>query len=489
MNIHSGGERSYIGNNSGQLPDWSGFTGDVHIYGWPEVNTSVKAGFYGQVLGTGGYKFDPGNVKASIKEGKFSRLFADNKVVLHDGAAMAGEDGNNARAHRIGSLRMEPGSRLMGYYKANKQKGVYYLVGSDGTDSELAGKIAAEGTAMVGLVKEGNGTYTITGNDNRITGIVTVVGGKLLISNDAAAAREKKLAGAIGIGANTTGVMVYSGSCLGGSGNISGLADIYGHLEPGDENGNTLFVADYVGGKPVDLKLHPTSRLIFTINKSDAATALEVSGAVLLNPRDEAWELSGAMPILDIRLGENPDLKVGDKFVLISAASKNQDESEGWKFRVQYPTAYTWEVKEESTPEGYAVTATVTDMKYTGQGDTVIDDELVLGGDDNSSFIVDWTEDYNDPTPLRDYAAKFGKSIGVAVPVWKFNLDNAGDDKTRTTAEQFNLVVAENEMKIDSTEPAQGNFSLGNANALIDFANRNDMDVRGHTLVWHQQVS
>lgn len=489
MNIHSGGERSYIGNNSGKLPDWSGFTGDVHIYGWPEVNTSVKAGFYGEVLGTGGYKFDPGNVKTSIKEGKFSRLFAANKVVLHEGAAMAGEDGNNARAHRIGSLRMEPGSRLMGYYKANKQKGVYYLVGSDGTDSELAGTIAAEGTALVGLVKEGKGTYTISGNDNRITGIVTVVGGRLLVSNDAAAAREKKLAGAIGIGANTTGVMVYAGACLGGSGNISGLTDIYGYLEPGDSNGRTLAVADYAGGKAMDLKLHPTSRLIFNIYGSEDATALDVSGAIMLNPRDEAWDESEAMPILDIRLGENHNLKTGDKFVLISAASKNDDESAGWKFRVQYPTAYTWEVKEESTADGYVVTATVTDTQYSGQGDNVIEDERVLDGDDNSAFIVDWTEDYDDPTPLREYAAKINKSIGVAVPVWKFNLNNASDAKTRTTAEQFNLVVAENEMKIDATEPTQGNFSLGNANTLIDFANRNDMDVRGHTLVWHSQVS
>ena len=113
-------------------------------------------------------------------------MLANNSVTLHDGATLAGEDGNNARAHRIGSLRAEAGSRIMGYYKGNKQKGVYYIVGCDGSDSELAGVIAAEGTSMVGIVKEGDGTYSITGNENNITGIVTVVGGKLLVSNDAA---------------------------------------------------------------------------------------------------------------------------------------------------------------------------------------------------------------------------------------------------------------------------------------------------------------
>ncbi|MDE6286884.1 MAG: endo-1,4-beta-xylanase, partial [Muribaculaceae bacterium] len=487
LNIHSGGERSYIGNNSGTLPDWSGFSGEVHIYGWPEVNPSVTAGFYGEILAHGGFKYDPGSVKASIKEGRFSTLLARNKVVLHAGATLAGEDGNNARAHRLGSLATESGSRIMGYYKGNKQKGVYYLVGSDGSDSELAGTIAAEGTSMVGLVKEGDGTYSLTANDNRITGVVTVVGGKLLVSNDASAAREQKLRGAIGAGAGNTGVMVYTGGCLGGSGSISGLTDVYGHLEPGDAQGSTLTLADFVDGLPVDLKLHPTSRLIFNIGGSDNAARLDVSGSIALNPRDEAWDISGAMPILEIRLAENCALKAGDKFTLISAASKNDAEAEGWNFRIQYPRACTWEVTEETTPEGYAVTATVTSTEYSGQGDNVIDDEIVLDGD-NSAFIVDWTEDYTDTTPLRDYAARMGKNIGVAVPVWSFNLGNASDSKTKTVAEQFNMVVAENEMKMDATEPSQGNFSLSGANTLINFAATNGMDVRGHTLVWHPQV-
>lgn len=488
LNIRSGGERSYIGNNSGQLPDWSGFSGEVHIYPWPEVNPAVKAGFYGEILAHGGFKFDPGNVKASIKEGRFSQILASNKVVLHEGATLAGEDGNNARAHRMASLRTEAGSRIMGYYKSNKQKGVYFLVGSAGDDSELAGTIAAEGTSMVGLVKEGSGTYTLTANDNRITGVVTVVGGKLLVSNDAAAAREQKLAGAIGAGAGATGAIVYAGSCIGGSGNISGLADVYGHMEPGDAKGRTLTVADFVSGNPVDVKLHPTSRLIFNVAGSSDATRLDVSGSISLNPRDEAWDLSGAMPVLEIRLADGASLKAGDKFTLISAAGKSDADSQGWKFRVQYPKAYTWEVAEETTADGYVVTATVTSTEYSGQGDTIIEDEPVLDSDDNSAFIFDWSEDYDDLTPLREYAARAGKNIGVAVPVWKFNLTAANDTKTKTTAEQFNIVVAENEMKIDATEPSQGNFSLGSANTLINFANSNGMDVRGHTLVWHQQV-
>lgn len=489
LNIHSGGERSYIGNNSGTLPDWSDFSGEVHIYPWPEVNSSVKAGWYGKILAHGGVKYDAGSAKTSIKEGRYSTLLADNKVTLHEGATMAGEDGNNARAHRFAALKMEAGSRLMGYYKANKTKGVYYLIGSDNGDSELAGTIAAEGTSMVGIVKEGKGTYSITGNDNRITGIVTVVGGKVLISNDAAEARDKKLAGAVGIGENAVGVMAYAGSTVGGSGHISGMADIYGHLEPGDSKGYTLTVADFANGNACDVKLHPTSRIIFNIDGSDKSARLDVSGAISLNPRDEAYDISGAMPVLEIKLGDNANLKAGDTFTLISAGSKDEAEAAGWEFRVQYPKAYTWEVKENATADGYTVTATVTSTDYYGQGEIIQEDVKVMDGDSNEDYLADWTADYDDPTPLRDYAKRAGKSIGVAVPVSRFSLTNMNDAKTSTVATQFNLVEAENEMKIDYTEPSQNNFSLWDAKKLTTFAADNSMDVRGHTLVWHSQVA
>lgn len=485
LNIHSGGERSYIGNNSGQLPDWSGFSGEIHIFPWPEVNPSVSAGFYGEILAHGGVKFDPGNAKQSIKDGKFTTTLASNRLTIRDGAVLAGEDGNNARAHRIGSLSMERGSRLMGYYKGNKQKGVYYLVGSDGDNSKLYGRIAAEGTSPVGLVKEGSGSYFMESNDNKISGGVFVVGGELIISNDAEEARAQKLSGPIGAGAGNLGVMVYSGALLRGSGNISGKTDIYGYLQPGISEG-TLYIADFETDAKCDLLLHPTSRLIFNISGVRQYSDIDVSGALTFSPRDEARDLSGAMPIVELRVSEFAALHSGDSFTLLKASSK--EDADNWKFRVQYPKAYTWEVVEEEDASGYRLVAKVVSEVYSGQGDIEIPDEKVLDGDDNSDFIVDWSSDYSDSVSLRELAAKAGKYIGVAVPVWKFNLSDINNAKTRTVAEQFNLVVAENEMKIDATEPSEGNFTLGNAWKLVDFADTHGIDVRGHTLVWHQQV-
>lgn len=53
---------------------------------------------------------------------------------------------------------------------------------------------------------------------------------------------------------------------------------------------------------------------------------------------------------------------------------------------------------------------------------------------------------------------------------------------------QFNIVVAENEMKFDATEPNEGQFNYGNGDRMVKYAKANGMRVRGHALAWHSQV-
>jgi endo-1,4-beta-xylanase len=52
----------------------------------------------------------------------------------------------------------------------------------------------------------------------------------------------------------------------------------------------------------------------------------------------------------------------------------------------------------------------------------------------------------------------------------------------------FNSVTAENVMKFSEIHPSEDTYSFNRADAIIDYAVKNNMKVRGHTLAWHQQV-
>ena len=102
--------------------------------------------------------------------------------------------------------------------------------------------------------------------------------------------------------------------------------------------------------------------------------------------------------------------------------------------------------------------------------------------------------DYTDETQtLRYYVEKCGngKHIGVAAPSsWKnvIDLNNDLHDMSQTVFRNFNMVVAEDNMKFAYIEPSQGNFEFGYTDALVAFAERHGMEVRGHTLCWHKQL-
>jgi endo-1,4-beta-xylanase len=86
--------------------------------------------------------------------------------------------------------------------------------------------------------------------------------------------------------------------------------------------------------------------------------------------------------------------------------------------------------------------------------------------------------------PLLSMAEPHGVYIGAAVgsAFWRNETYYR-----ETLAREFNILVAENEMKFDRIEPSRNNFNWERADELIAFAEENNMKVRGHTLVWHQQ--
>ncbi|MEU7611618.1 endo-1,4-beta-xylanase [Micromonospora sp. NPDC049204] len=86
-------------------------------------------------------------------------------------------------------------------------------------------------------------------------------------------------------------------------------------------------------------------------------------------------------------------------------------------------------------------------------------------------------------TTLGASAAEKGRYFGTAVAASRLS-DNA---YTTILNREFNMVTAENEMKMNATEPQQGRFSYTAAEQIVNHARSRGMSVRGHTLAWHSQ--
>jgi endo-1,4-beta-xylanase len=85
---------------------------------------------------------------------------------------------------------------------------------------------------------------------------------------------------------------------------------------------------------------------------------------------------------------------------------------------------------------------------------------------------------------LRALAAKVGLRFGSALT--PFELDTPAYAKI--AAEQFSVVTPGNEMKWQVVEPEQGVYDWSGADNLVAFAQKNGQLVRGHTLLWHNQL-
>jgi endo-1,4-beta-xylanase len=88
------------------------------------------------------------------------------------------------------------------------------------------------------------------------------------------------------------------------------------------------------------------------------------------------------------------------------------------------------------------------------------------------------------PDSLRALSAQVGLRVGTAII--PFDLDNAAYNKT--AAEQFSTVTPGNEMKWQVVEPTRGTYDWSGGDRLVQFAQQHGQLVRGHVLLWHNQL-
>ena len=482
LNFYGGGERCYLGTVSGKTwADLSPFHGTIHVYPFPE--NSDDAGSFGVVLAHGGKSSSADNALADMQSGKVNPTMQDNKVVLHAGATMACEANTSGAGFCIGELNTEEGSRLLGYMK--KSRSVYYLVGGTNTDGLLSGVMAPTDyldDTKLGIVKQGKGTYRITGNDNYLNGALRILDGAVLVNNDKVAAQTGNLRGGLGAmpDENEPIAYVFSGGVLGGTGSIGGSVDNYGTIEPGDQAVGVLTLKNYAAQKNANLMVRPSSRLRVKVSAADSYDQLVVDGSVNYNNLMEDFSTSDKMPVIEMVVDQTANLAIGTEFrVLVSNGRLAGD----WHFDMR-ANKYTWvvNVREEDGQVVFVVRLeSYNDMEIADDPDDPdeADDPIYTMG----AFYDDGVDDATDKNTLDYYAQKDDKYIGVALCTYK-GLSSDREEAGR----QFNMMVCENEMKFDALEPSRNDFRFGSADELVSLAQKNGMAIRGHCLVWHSQL-
>jgi endo-1,4-beta-xylanase len=86
---------------------------------------------------------------------------------------------------------------------------------------------------------------------------------------------------------------------------------------------------------------------------------------------------------------------------------------------------------------------------------------------------------------LKAHAERNGLLYGCAVRPELFSQDAK---YTRLIIDQCDILVAENAMKWLALRPAFNSYYFNEADALLAFAEQHQMKLRGHNLVWHEQL-
>jgi endo-1,4-beta-xylanase len=85
---------------------------------------------------------------------------------------------------------------------------------------------------------------------------------------------------------------------------------------------------------------------------------------------------------------------------------------------------------------------------------------------------------------LRQLAEQRGVKFGTALGAEPLREDS---NYWNTARREFTSVTTSSALKMGPLRPEPGTYDFTDADAIVDFGNRYDMSVRGHTLVWHTQ--
>lgn len=92
------------------------------------------------------------------------------------------------------------------------------------------------------------------------------------------------------------------------------------------------------------------------------------------------------------------------------------------------------------------------------------------------------TAEKNGEMGLKEYYQAY---FPIGVSITPYSVRGKAADLIQ---EEFNSITAENAMKMGVIHPEKDKFSWKEADAIVKFAEDNDIKIRGHALVWHEQI-
>jgi endo-1,4-beta-xylanase len=90
----------------------------------------------------------------------------------------------------------------------------------------------------------------------------------------------------------------------------------------------------------------------------------------------------------------------------------------------------------------------------------------------------------------QDYSLKkaFEKDFLIGTALNNEQIEERDPNVSAFIAKHFNAVTPENIMKAELMQPTWGNYNFEMADKLVAFANKHNIKVNAHTLIWHSQT-
>ena len=99
---------------------------------------------------------------------------------------------------------------------------------------------------------------------------------------------------------------------------------------------------------------------------------------------------------------------------------------------------------------------------------------------DNSNVIEVTTDEVAPPEPDTPLKSVADFSVGMAVRAGRLN-----GQHEQILVREYDQITSEFEMKMNIMYPSEGNYNFTQADATVDWAVENGLDVHGHALIWH----